>query len=222
MATEISREATIDILSDASGEYFGMWLLQHTRFKSTFRVLWGPKVPPRYLTKAPPGYFGIRGTLGVLSVKYTQGTLDSKHLRGGLWKVLRGYSGCQSTSEVLSDTQLLPEIKVEILAGIWFWWDLEVDEKPTNFQFSTFFSIPTVSTSVVAASAVVVLGVFALEVEVEASPVRWGGALGGLEHLGGRVLLILRRGRGFLPVWGAFIIIIFIIIYYIVHKAGGG
>jgi len=44
------------------------------------------------------------------------------------------------------------------------------------------------STSVVAASVVGVLDVFTPEVEMEASPVRWGSVLGGLERLGGMVL----------------------------------
>ena len=45
-----------------------------------------------------------------------------------------------------------------------------------------------VSTSVVAAGVVGVLDVFTPEVEMEASPVRWGSILGGLERLGGMVL----------------------------------
>ena len=45
-------------------------------------------------------------------------------------------------------------------------------------------------TSVVAASAVGVLDAFTPEVEMEASPVQWGSALGGLERLGGMVLFI--------------------------------
>ena len=51
------------------------------------------------------------------------------------------------------------------------------------------------STSVVAASVVGVLDVFAPEVEMEASPVRWGSALGGLEYLGGMVLSCRRVER---------------------------
>ena len=40
----------------------------------------------------------------------------------------------------------------------------------------------------VAASVVGVLDVFTPEVEMEVPPVRWGGVLGGVEHLGGGVL----------------------------------
>jgi hypothetical protein len=53
-----------------------------------------------------------------------------------------------------------------------------------------------VSTSVVAASVVGVLDVFTLEVEEDASPVRRGSILGGLEHLRGGWGWELRHCRG--------------------------